>query len=85
MIITKSTHVTNALGFFSTAYSRMFRDALLAARLQPETSGPLPAPTTQMTLHIEEITSDSESEIKDHQHAHVVMCSGWSQRAWKTA
>lgn len=42
----KHTHVTTALGFFSTAYTRTFRSALFAAVKEAKTKGPRPAPKT---------------------------------------
>ena len=43
--------MTNAAGFFSTAVSEMRRCDRSAARKQPATSGPRPAPTTKIVLH----------------------------------
>lgn len=44
------THVTTALGFFSTAYTLSLLSACLAARRDALTRGPLPAPNTINTL-----------------------------------
>ena len=46
----RNTHVTTALGFFSTAYTLTFRPDSSAAVSEARTSGPRPAPTTIITL-----------------------------------
>lgn len=64
-----STHVTTALGFFSTAYTLSFRSACLAARSEALTRGPRPAPSTIKTL---------ESEYKSTLWLHYSTC----ERTW---
>lgn len=44
------TYVTTAFGFFSTAYNLTRLLALVAAFIAAVTNGPLPAPTTIITL-----------------------------------
>jgi len=44
------TYVTNALGFFSTAYTNASRPDLSIADKARETKGPRPAPATHMIL-----------------------------------
>ena len=46
----RNTHVTTALGFFSTAYTLTFRPDSSPAVSEARTSGPRPAPTTIITL-----------------------------------
>ena len=46
----RNTHVTTALGFFSTAYTLTFRPDSSPAVNEARTSGPRPAPTTIITL-----------------------------------
>lgn len=46
----QQTYVTTAFGFFSTAYTLIFRSASSAAVSDALTRGPRPAPTTIITL-----------------------------------
>ena len=55
------THVTTALGFFSTAYTRSFLSACLAARREALTKGPLPAPRTINTLRWKRVIVNNQT------------------------
>lgn len=46
----EQTYVTNAFGFFSTAYTNASRFARSIAFKHRATNGPRPAPATQITL-----------------------------------
>ena len=61
----RNTHVTTALGFFSTAYTLTFRPDSSPAVSEARTSGPRPAPTTIITLTRKRLAVNSISPNSD--------------------
>ena len=61
----RNTHVTTALGFFSTAYTLTFRSDSSPAVSEARTSGPRPAPTTIITLTRKRLAVNSISPNSD--------------------
>ena len=61
----RNTHVTTALGFFSTAYTLTFRPDSSPAVNEARTSGPRPAPTTIITLTRKRLAVNSISPNSD--------------------